>query len=122
MKGLPFPRLDLLAQSLIEIMEYVDLADLVDGMNLTEEWGLDNLDLEGLTDTEWAQRRFDFHDQSGDWLPVFLRKEGKSKRDIWHRVASPESKTKRLGHKALPKDETRFRYKGQKDPRQLHML
>lgn len=42
MKGLPFPRLDVLAQSLIEIMEYVDLADLVDGMNLTEEWGLEN--------------------------------------------------------------------------------
>jgi len=39
------------AQSLIDTKNSVDLQDLIDGMNLSEEWGEENLDLEGTTDT-----------------------------------------------------------------------
>lgn len=118
--GLPFPRLPVLAQSLLETMSLVDLDDLVDGMLLDYEWGEQNLDLEGLTDTTWAARRLDFHEQCGEWGPVFLKGEGAVKRKLWERAASDEARLKRRGHKALPRDESRFRRKGQRDPRELH--
>lgn len=119
-KSLPFPKVEVFAQSLLETMNRVDLVDLIDGMDLTYAWGVEHLDLEGRTDTEWAERRLQFHDQCDEWPPTFLRKDGKPKLDIWHQVASPESKARRRGHKALPRDETRFRWVGQKDPRELH--
>nr|POE94576.1 hypothetical protein CFP56_16815 [Quercus suber] len=71
--------------------------------------------------TEWAAKRRSFHDECGERRPIFLSKAARARLDIWRRVAFEESKTRRLGHKALPRDETRFRYKGQKDPRELHM-
>ncbi|KAI5362150.1 hypothetical protein Slin15195_G058020 [Septoria linicola] len=118
--GLPFPRLDVLAQSLLETINRVDLQDLVDGMALSYEWGLENLQLDGLSDTDWAARRLDFHEGSGDWAPVLLRREGASKLATWNRVASAEARAKGRRHKEMPRDETRFRFKGQKDPRELH--
>lgn len=42
-KQLPYPKLHLFAQSLLERQDLNDLQDLVDGMNLTEEWGDENL-------------------------------------------------------------------------------
>ncbi|SMQ47809.1 unnamed protein product [Zymoseptoria tritici ST99CH_3D7] len=120
-KGLPFPKLQVFAQSLLETMNRVDLQDLIDGMNLTYEWGLENLVLEGTSDTTWAARRCDLHEAYGDYLPAFLRREGAQRMQVWKRVASGDARAKRRGHKALPKDETRFRLKGQKDPRDLHM-
>ena len=40
---LPYPKLDLFAQSLLERQDLGDLQDLVDGMDLTEQWGEENL-------------------------------------------------------------------------------
>nr|POF17012.1 hypothetical protein CFP56_57828 [Quercus suber] len=120
-KGLPFPKLAVYAQSLLETMNLVDLDDLVDGMNLSYAWGVENLDLEGVTDTAWAAQRHLFHDERGEWPPIFLRKVARPKLEIWRQVASEDSKNRRRGHKALPRDETRFRLKGQRDPRELHM-
>lgn len=37
-------------QSLIDIWNIVNLNDLIDEMDLSEEWGVENLDLEGSTD------------------------------------------------------------------------
>jgi hypothetical protein len=37
--------------------DQVALADLVDGMNLTEEWGEGHLDLKGTNDVEWAEEK-----------------------------------------------------------------
>lgn len=36
----PYPTLEVFAQSLLDTNNKVDLTDLVDGMNLTEEWDL----------------------------------------------------------------------------------
>lgn len=33
----------------------VDLEDLIGGMDLSEEWGEQNLDLKGYTDTKWLE-------------------------------------------------------------------
>lgn len=119
-RGLPFPKLDVFAQSLLETMNNVDLHDLVDGMNLTLEWGMEHLDLNGLTDTEWATERYAYNKQYGERPSATLLRNGRSKALLWDRAASLDSKSKRRGHKALPRDETRFRLKGQRDPRDLH--
>jgi hypothetical protein len=55
--GIPYPKLEVFAQSLLETNDEVALADLIDGMNLTEEWGLENLDLEGTHDISWVKKR-----------------------------------------------------------------
>jgi hypothetical protein len=54
---IPYPRKQVFAQSLLEINDQVALADLVDGMNLTEEWGEKYLDLKGTNDVEWAEEK-----------------------------------------------------------------
>jgi hypothetical protein len=46
-RGIPYPKLHLFAQSLLERQNRSDLQDLVDGMDLTEEWGEENLNFDG---------------------------------------------------------------------------
>jgi hypothetical protein len=55
--GLPYPRLEVLIQSLLDMRDVVALADVVDGADISEEWGVDHLDLAGTNDVEWARRR-----------------------------------------------------------------
>ncbi|KAH8766379.1 hypothetical protein F5882DRAFT_413844 [Hyaloscypha sp. PMI_1271] len=52
---LPFPKLNLLIQSFLETNDHVSLADAIDGSNVSEKWGVENLDLEGEVDLEWAE-------------------------------------------------------------------
>ncbi|KAL2071338.1 hypothetical protein VTL71DRAFT_12573 [Oculimacula yallundae] len=52
--GLPYPRLDVFAQSQLDMRDMVTLEDLIDGMDLTEEWGAKNLDLDRTNDIPWA--------------------------------------------------------------------
>ncbi|KAH6838490.1 hypothetical protein B0I37DRAFT_449565 [Chaetomium sp. MPI-CAGE-AT-0009] len=56
---LPYPKLHLFAQSLLERQSVGDLTDLVDGMDLTEEWGEENLKLEdpGEEYAPWVAKR-----------------------------------------------------------------
>ena len=53
--GLPYPRLEVFAQSLIDTKSLCDLEDLIDGMDLTEKWGQDHLDLTGTNDASYAK-------------------------------------------------------------------
>lgn len=117
--GIPYPKLPVYAQSLLDTWNGVDLDDLVDGMNLTPEWGEENLNLEGTVDTEWFRWREIVlygekarHDQTPSWCSNPMKR-----RDIWHDTASAEAKERRQGWKFLPINETRFRKRGQKDPR-----
>jgi len=50
--GMPYPKLSVYAQTLLDTYNRVDLDDLVDGMNLSIDWGEKNLNLEGSTDVE----------------------------------------------------------------------
>ena len=52
LNGLPYPQLEVFAPSLLDTLDSVDLEDLVDGMNLTEQWGIENLDLSGTNDVD----------------------------------------------------------------------
>ncbi|KAJ4302019.1 hypothetical protein N0V88_002152 [Collariella sp. IMI 366227] len=46
--GIPYPQLRYFVQSLLDTQKYADLEDLIDGMNLDEAWGAENLDLDGV--------------------------------------------------------------------------
>lgn len=94
-------------------MGIVNLQDLIDGTDLDFAWGIEHVDLEGLTDTDWPIRRLAFHAECREDPPLFLRSEGTGKRKVWKRVASMEAEAKRRRHKALPRDVTRFRIRGQ---------
>ncbi|EEP79008.1 predicted protein [Uncinocarpus reesii 1704] len=113
-------RLSVYAQSLLETLNLVDLDDLVDGMDLTTEWGETNLKLDGTADAAWGRWRADFLNngekaEDGDipqWCfnpPNLL--------EIWQETTSPEAKQHRQGWKYHPRMATRFRRHNQKDPR-----
>jgi hypothetical protein len=114
--GLPYPKLPVFAQSLIDTWNGVDLDDLVDGMNLTLEWGEANLDLDGTVDRDWARWRTDtlhgkaMHEDHPLWGT-------QKRRDIWEEVVSADGKKNRQRHKYQEIYETRFWRRGQKDPR-----
>lgn len=117
--GLPYPKQHVFAQGLLDTWNLVDLEDLVDGMNLTVEWGEANLDLEGTIDADWGRWRADaLHDGKasiGD-VPMWCSHPMK-RRDVWEETVSAEAKRYRQRHKYLPINETRFWKRGQKDPR-----
>ncbi|KAL4903628.1 hypothetical protein BDW74DRAFT_179622 [Aspergillus multicolor] len=52
-----FPRFRMRGVSLLETQRLFDLEDLVDGMNFSEEWGEDHLDLNTTTDVAYAERK-----------------------------------------------------------------
>lgn len=57
--NLPFPKLPIYAQVLLDTQNIADLEELINGMNLYDEWGEENLDIDGEDHVEWAQRRKD---------------------------------------------------------------
>ncbi|KAJ9222237.1 hypothetical protein DTO169C6_5366 [Paecilomyces variotii] len=115
--GLPFPKLEVYAQSLIDIKNGVDLQDLIDAQDLSVEWGEENLNLEGSTCVEWAKRRIDALKEDG--VPahfIFIDPTPVSRRKIWQEYV--ENKQKRMGWKYPPEIyATRWRRHGSKDPR-----
>ncbi|WEW60956.1 hypothetical protein PRK78_006444 [Emydomyces testavorans] len=118
--GLPYPKLSVFAQSLLETYDEVALTDLVDGMNLTEEWGSENLDLAGTTDGSYAllkneKIRASVPPTEDTYLLELPRRPG-SKRTIWERIVS--TKERRMGIE-LPKEHyaTRFYARCFGDPR-----
>lgn len=52
--GLSYPELSIFIQSAIDRRDYVTLADAIDGMNLSDEWRIEHLDLTYTDDTRWA--------------------------------------------------------------------
>ncbi|KAE8151180.1 hypothetical protein BDV25DRAFT_153037 [Aspergillus avenaceus] len=55
--GLPYPKLESFAQSLLDTQRRVELEDLIDGMDLTEEWGEEHLNLDKTTDVAYAKQK-----------------------------------------------------------------
>jgi len=119
-KGLPYARLDIFAQSLLDTYDLVDLVDLIDGMDLSPEWGIENLQLDGTVDVAWAERKNEAIrasvplTDSSCLLEVNTTPWGR--REIWERIVG--GKQSRIGPE-IPKEfwATRFRPKGDQDPR-----
>ncbi|PIG80770.1 hypothetical protein AARAC_010655 [Aspergillus arachidicola] len=55
--GLPYPKLESFAQSLLDTQRRSDLSDLVDGMNFSDEWGEEHLNLDKTTDVAYAKQQ-----------------------------------------------------------------
>lgn len=114
--GIPFPKLNIYAQSLLDSGNLVDLDDLIDGMNLTREWGEGNLDLEGTVDVEWIERKIETLHKNGERIFMWDNAP-KKRRDLWEKHSSVERKKRGQGWKFQDSKETRFWNRGQKDPR-----
>lgn len=120
--GVPYPKLEHFAQSLLDTQQYADLDDLVDGMNLTEEWGEKYLDLDKQGEAEYIKEKNRKILASVDLeanpaaIMMTLVQRPVDKRAKW--VRSVRNKARRINDE-LPKDkyETRFRIKGRGDPR-----
>ncbi|KAF2762184.1 hypothetical protein EJ05DRAFT_535444 [Pseudovirgaria hyperparasitica] len=117
--GIPYPKLHVYTQSLIDTYNVVDLVDLIDGMDLSIEWGKAHLNLEGPIDVAWGRWTANFEaggQAPPDMIPRWCA-DPPSRLSIWLKYASAERKWASRGFKALPNDVTRFRKRGQGDPR-----
>jgi hypothetical protein len=118
--GVPYPKLELFAQSLLETNRFHDLENLVDGMNLTEEWGDEHLNfsLDGLKEyaKEKNKRIRETLPESDTKMSTFGMAVCPNPLALWQKLV--RNKEKRIGIE-LPKEkyETRFRIRGSGDPR-----
>ncbi|KAF2490759.1 hypothetical protein BU16DRAFT_516621 [Lophium mytilinum] len=118
--GLPYPTLETFTQSLLDRNDIVTLTDLVDGMDLTYEWGLQHLKLDSENDVVWAEQKNEKIRSSvpatQDSCLLELSTTPMSLKDTWHNVV--QGKDSRIGMEC-PKEvfATRFRVRGDGDPR-----
>ena len=120
--GLPYPRLEVFTQSLLDTGNHSSLTDLVDGMNLSEDWGKEALDLSGLSDAKWQQWKYDtvMAYEKKHYPDIETDEEyvarGFDKAEMWAQITG--EKQHRCGVK-YPTDiyATRFRFHNQPDPR-----
>ncbi|KAK4236618.1 hypothetical protein C8A03DRAFT_45417 [Achaetomium macrosporum] len=120
-RGIPYPTLENFAQSLLDTQQYADLADLVDGMDLDEEWGESHLQLDA-SPIGWIREKNELIARS---LPEDMRAsaifsmltETPEPREAWLRTV--RTKHKRINDE-LPKHRylTRYRKVGSRDPRE----
>lgn len=119
LNGLPYPTLPVLMQSFLDMNNDVALCDCIDGSNVSEEWGLRHLQLDGTNDLEWTKRMNDAATQAAKgkgWLFIqYFPTQTISRREKWE--SRVRSKKGRLGW-TTPGDlfDTRFRLKGSPDP------
>ncbi|KAI1073207.1 hypothetical protein LB507_010874, partial [Fusarium sp. FIESC RH6] len=119
LRGLPYPKLNVFIQSCLDTRNQLALCDVVDGTDLPEEWGEENLDLEGINDVEWAEdinkRGCEFENgKFAKWAP-FAWDGPRSRRDMWQSMV--RTKKDRLDW-TKPSDVfiTQYRIIGDSDP------
>ncbi|KKZ60629.1 hypothetical protein EMCG_04702 [[Emmonsia] crescens] len=115
--NLPYPKLPGFVQSLLDTKQYVDLCDLIDGQDLSEEWGIEHLDLSGNSDTKWLEWLIQgMRDDGIEDIHIFIDAKPVSRLDSWKKYIT--TKQTRMGWKYSPEIyATRFRKVGSKDPR-----
>lgn len=87
--GIPFPKLEVFAQSLLDTSNLVDLEDLIDDMNLSTAWGEEHLDLDGTTEVDWAKWRIETLEQQGEKLSLWDSTPN-ARRHLWQKAASED--------------------------------
>lgn len=120
---IPYPRLDVLVQSLIDTQRWADVEALIDGMDLSEQWGEQHLDLEDPDDAERAyiktknDRIMASCDDYPEVRPIYgtLSEEPREKKKQWRGLVSRKRHRIGLGDKHLY--ATQYRLKGSCDPR-----
>lgn len=117
--GLPYPALPDLVQSFVDTDDEVALCDVIDGANLTEEWGNTHLNLDGTNDLAWAKRMNERAYSSWEGDPAAMLSlfptATVNRREMWE--SKVRGKTSRMGW-TQPEQlfETRFRLKNSDDP------
>lgn len=118
--GLPYPTLDIFAQSLLDTNDIVALTDLIDGMDLTEGWGSKFLKLDAENDLAWTLRKNEkirasipFSENSCLFeCPINTI----NLKETWNAIV--QDKGRRIGVECLEGAyATRFRIRGDGDPR-----
>lgn len=94
----------------------MDLEDLVDGMNLSMEWGEENLDLDGTTDVSWENGKMGALEKEGRTL-YELNSIPKNSRETWQSTVSADREKRGQGWRYNAAYETRFWRRCQRDPR-----
>ncbi|KAH6850468.1 hypothetical protein B0I37DRAFT_114946 [Chaetomium sp. MPI-CAGE-AT-0009] len=115
--GIPYPKLEQFAQSLLDTQNYAGLEDLIDAMDLDEEWGYANLDLDRVP-IEYIRRKNELICESRPGLPGLMAALSLSPdaRREWTRAVL--GKVARMTPKYSEAIyATRFRLKGSPDPR-----
>ncbi|KAK7954632.1 hypothetical protein PG996_015441 [Apiospora saccharicola] len=118
--GLPYPKLEYWAQSLLDTQRFGDLEDLIDGMNLSEEWGEEHLDLDRTANVDYAKWKNEQIRASIPETPYSVLKEmseyARPLRPVWQKAV--RGKKSRIGPE-LPEGHyhTRFYPISQGDPR-----
>ncbi|KAI1423792.1 hypothetical protein F5Y12DRAFT_715909 [Xylaria sp. FL1777] len=86
-RGLPYPKLDVFIQSCLDTGDDLQLCDVIDGTDLPEQWGEDNLDLDGFNDVEWARdmikRGQEFANGKFAHFGAAARDGKRSRREMW---------------------------------------
>ena len=121
--GLPYPKLERLAQSLLEMQHLGDLCDLVDAMDLSEEWGEKYLGL-GRPSEDSREYALQKNEKLKVGAPIiegmtvasFLN-ENLNARPIWDEFV--RNKHKRVAGRGKDPERwtTQYRRKGSSDPR-----
>ncbi|KAH9882394.1 hypothetical protein J1614_000630 [Plenodomus biglobosus] len=118
--GLPYPTLEMFAQSLLDTNDMVALTDLIDGMDLTEQWGLEHLKLDAENDSAWIRRKNEKIRASIPLSPnsclMELGINTINLKGTW--ISRVRTKERRIGAElAEGYWATRFRGRGSSDPR-----
>ncbi|KAH8727151.1 hypothetical protein GQ44DRAFT_649498 [Phaeosphaeriaceae sp. PMI808] len=118
--GLPYPTLEIFAQSLLDTNDITALTDLIDGMDLTEQWGLEFLKLDAENDIAWIRRKNEkiraSFPASEDSCLFELPTKPVNLKETWHAIV--RDKERRIGPECLEGYyTTRFRCRGTGDPR-----
>jgi hypothetical protein len=121
LRGLPYPKLEDFFQSCLDRRDEVELTDLIDGTNVTDDWGETHLDLEGTHDIEWARlmkRRTDEWNpqREGTAPPIdYWPTRPESKREFWKSLV--QTKMDRLDWSRPPEIFlTQYRIRNSSDP------
>ncbi|KAJ2899147.1 UDP-glucose 6-dehydrogenase [Zalerion maritima] len=116
--GLSYPRLDVLLQSLIDTQDKLALIDLIDGTDLSEQWGHDHLCLDGTTDLEWAKKKNkQIVEANGGnaYTALAVSTQNISRKDLWDSLV--RKKGARRGWKTPDTlFSTQYRLHGSPDP------
>lgn len=120
--GLPYPTLEIFAQSLLDTNNMVSLTDLIDGMDLTDEWGLEFLKLDAENDIAWTRQK---NEKIRASVPTTLDScflelpiNTINLKETWHAIV--RDKQRRIAAEyAEGYFATRFRGRGSGDPRSL---
>jgi hypothetical protein len=118
--SLPYPTLEIFAQSLLDTNDMVALTDLIDGMDLTEQWGLEHLKLDAENDLAWIRQKNEKIRASVPLTPdsclLELPTNTRNLKDTW--IERVRTKERRTGAEfAEGFWAMRFRARGSPDPR-----